>query len=82
MNDILKFLLAGRKGGGGGQKERLSRTLFVRNINYDISESSLRELMEKYGEIKRFFNLIDKRGMAFITFVSIHSLQRSAESSC
>jgi hypothetical protein len=28
------------------------------------------DLFKKYGEVKRVFNLIDKRGMAFITYVT------------
>jgi RNA recognition motif-containing protein len=43
--------------------------LFVRNVSYNTSERTLIGLFEKYGEIKRVFNLIDKRGMAFITYV-------------
>lgn len=55
------------------ERERPSRTLFVRNINYSVSESTIREMFEQYGEIKRFFNLIEKRGMCFVTYVSISS---------
>lgn len=39
-------------------------------MNYGVSEEILREMFEPYGEIKRFFNLIEKRGMAFVTYVS------------
>lgn len=49
--------------------ERPTRTLFVRNVNYTVSEKQLRETFQKYGEIKRIFNLIEKRGMAFVTYV-------------
>lgn len=49
----------------------MSRTLFIRNVSYDVPESTIREMFEKYGEIKKLFLLVEKRGMAFITYVSI-----------
>lgn len=52
------------------ERERPSRTLFVRNISYEVTEEELRPIFEKYGEIKKFFNRVSKRGMAFITYVS------------
>jgi len=52
------------------EREFPCRTLFVRNIAYEVSTDELREMFEQYGEIKRFFPLINKRGMAFITYVS------------
>lgn len=52
-------------------KEKPTRTLFVRNISYDYSPDEIEQLFAKYGQIKKFFNLISKRGMAFITYVSI-----------
>ena len=52
----------------------MSRTLFIRNISYDVPESTIREMFEKYGEIKKLFLLVEKRGMAFITYVSISLL--------
>jgi hypothetical protein len=50
-------------------KEKPSRTLFVRNISYDTREEDLRQLFEQYGPVRKIFNLIRKRGMAFVTFV-------------
>lgn len=55
----------------GTLKERHTRTLFVRNIPYECSEGDLVHLFSKYGEIKRRFILIDRKGMAFFTYVSI-----------
>ena len=49
--------------------ERPCRVLFVRNINYDANEAQIRNIFGKYGEIKSIFDLIQKRGMAFVTFV-------------
>jgi RNA recognition motif-containing protein len=56
--------------GGAAPPEQQSRTLFVRNVSYNTSERTLMDLFKKYGEVKRVFNLIDKRGMAFITYVT------------
>jgi RNA recognition motif-containing protein len=49
--------------------DKPTRTLFIRNISYDTSERSVVDLFSKYGEINRVFNLIPKRGMAFVTYV-------------
>jgi len=40
----------------------------VRNVSYEISESAIRKMFDKYGEIKKIFSLIQKRGMAFVTY--------------
>jgi RNA recognition motif-containing protein len=59
---------------GKGGKERPTRTLFVRNISYNVSENEVYEIFAKFGELKRFFNLIEKRGMAFVTYVRFYSI--------
>jgi len=58
-------------------RERPTRTLFVRNISYDISEDALRNEFGKHGEIKKVFNLIEKRGMAFITFYDLRHADKA-----
>ena len=48
----------------------------IEDLNKKFSKNAdgfIVELFSKYGEIKRVFNLIPKRGMAFITFVRISS---------
>ncbi|KAG1446473.1 hypothetical protein G6F56_009559 [Rhizopus delemar] len=52
-------------------RERPCRTLFVRNIQYNITEKEVRAMFKRFGEIKDIFNLIDKRGMVFITFYDV-----------
>jgi len=64
-------------GGGAPRGEQQTRTLFVRNISYHTSERALLELFEKYGDVKRTFNLIDKRGMAFITYYDIRDAEEA-----
>ena len=51
--------------------ERRSRVLFVRNISFNFPEEKFREMFESYGEIKKIYNQIQQRGIAFITYVSI-----------
>ena len=51
--------------------EKPTRTLFVRNIDYNATEDEVREVFEKYGYVQGVFSRIDSRGMAFVTFVSI-----------
>jgi RNA recognition motif-containing protein len=53
--------------------EKQSRTLFVRNINYTVTEREIREAFESFGEIKDVFNRIETRGIIFITFVCFYS---------
>lgn len=49
--------------------ERKSRVLFVRNVGFNTPEEKLRELFDRYGEIKKVFSQIPQRGIAFITYV-------------
>lgn len=51
-------------------REKPSRSLFVRNIPYDVTQEEMNTLFTEYGPLSRFYNLIPKRGIAFITFVS------------
>lgn len=51
------------------QHERPCRTLFVRNVNYETTETYLENLFRKFGEIKTFFSLVPTRGMIFVTYV-------------
>lgn len=53
----------------GAPNKQPCRVLFVRNIAYGTSVEHVREMFEKFGEIKSVFSLIEKRGMIFITFV-------------
>ncbi|KAK4053628.1 hypothetical protein OIO90_003867 [Microbotryomycetes sp. JL221] len=55
------------------EKERPRRTLFVRNVKYGTSPDEVRGLFERIGDIKDFHDLLEKRGMAFITFYDIRA---------
>lgn len=51
-------------------KEKSSRTLFVRNLAFEIASDQLEAMFKKYGEIRKMFDLVRTRGLLFITFVS------------
>ncbi|KAG0082578.1 hypothetical protein BGZ93_002369 [Podila epicladia] len=56
--------------------ERPNRTLFVRNIDkFGINEHDMRQLYKPYGDIRNVCNLIEKRGMVFITFYDIRAAE-------
>lgn len=58
------------------ERERPTRTLFIRNIKYDVSEEEIRTAFAPFGELKSIFNLTNKRGLCFVSFVSTtHSLR-------
>lgn len=52
------------------QPDGPTKTLFVRNIAFEVSQSELRELFALYGPVNHIFEQIDKRGIAFVTYVS------------
>jgi RNA recognition motif-containing protein len=53
------------------QPSEPTRTLFVRNIQFQTSIDEIVSMLEQYGALKTTFDLIAKRGLAFITFVSV-----------
>eukprot|EP00834_Sanchytrium_tribonematis_P003505 NODE_136_length_16465_cov_1.184957.p8 type:complete len:310 gc:universal NODE_136_length_16465_cov_1.184957:7940-7011(-) len=53
------------------------RTLFIRNIAYEVTEEDILDIFSKFGEIKRSFSLIKDRGIAFITFYDIRASERA-----
>lgn len=54
---------------GPKPEEKPSRTLFIRNVQYETPEKEIQEMFSKFGEIRKFFNIVAKRGMAFVTYV-------------
>lgn len=51
------------------EREKPTRTLFIRNIPYEANHHELNDIFASYGKLARFYNLISKRGMAFVTYV-------------
>jgi RNA recognition motif-containing protein len=47
------------------------RTLFVRNVLFGVSETLVLKEFERFGDVKTSFSLIPKRGLMFITYVSL-----------
>ncbi|KAG0169353.1 hypothetical protein DFQ29_009731 [Apophysomyces sp. BC1021] len=60
-------------------RERPCRTLFVRNVQYTIQPDEVREIFEKYGEIREVFNLIEGRGMVFITYYDVRASESAKD---
>ncbi|GAA6046793.1 hypothetical protein JCM3770_005646 [Rhodotorula araucariae] len=49
-------------------RERPCRTLFVRNLKFGLVPEDVRRPFAEIGDIKTFFDLVEKRAMAFITY--------------
>ncbi|KAI8140265.1 hypothetical protein BJV82DRAFT_715796 [Fennellomyces sp. T-0311] len=61
-------------------REKPCRTLFVRNIQYNLKAHEMKDMFEKFGEVKEVFNLIESRGMIFVTFYDIRAAENAKES--
>ncbi|GAA6059927.1 hypothetical protein JCM10212_003067 [Sporobolomyces blumeae] len=48
--------------------ERPGRTLFVRNLKFGVTSEEVRQKFAAIGDIKTFFDLVEKRAMAFVTY--------------
>jgi len=59
--------------------EKPSRTLFIRNVQYETPEKEIHDMFSKFGEIRKFFNIVAKRGMAFVTYVSDRKKKKEDE---
>lgn len=55
------------------------RTLFVRNVAFEVNVHQFREQFEQFGEIKTWFDLIQRRGLLFVTFFDTRAAQRAKE---
>ena len=53
------------------------RTLFVRNITFEIDIPSFRSELERFGAIKTFFDLIQRRGMVFVTYYDTRAAEQA-----
>ncbi|CAG8506916.1 6063_t:CDS:10 [Funneliformis caledonium] len=57
--------------------ERPCRTLFIRNIQYGTKTELVRSKFEEYGEIRDIFDIIEKRGMLFLSFYDIRASEKA-----
>lgn len=53
------------------------RTLFVRNVTFEIDIPSFRGEFERFGAIKTFFDLIQRRGMVFVTYFDTRAAEQA-----
>lgn len=56
-------------------EEKPSRTLFVRNIDNNNRRDQVREFFAQYGELRTFFDLIQTRGICFVTFYDLRAAE-------
>ncbi|KAG0240605.1 hypothetical protein BGW41_006786 [Actinomortierella wolfii] len=57
--------------------ERPCRSLFIRNIGYSTSDEVIREIYSAYGELQNFHTLLDRRGMAFISYYDLRHAENA-----
>ncbi|GAA6008445.1 hypothetical protein JCM11491_004480 [Sporobolomyces phaffii] len=50
------------------KQERPGRILFVRNLKFGVTSDEVRSKFAEIGDIKTFFDLVEKRAMAFVTY--------------
>lgn len=55
------------------------RTLFVRNVAFEVNVDQFREQFGQFGEIKTWFDLIQRRGLLFVTYFDTRAAQRAKE---
>ncbi|GAA98917.1 uncharacterized protein L969DRAFT_88965 [Mixia osmundae IAM 14324] len=60
-------------------RERPGRTLFVRSVKYDTKPQDIRDMFERFGEIRSFYDIIGKRGMAFVSYYDLRAAQMAKE---
>lgn len=53
------------------------RTLFVRNLGFRANGRRIAEAFAKYGPLKETADLIDKRGLMFITFFDVRHAEKA-----
>jgi len=53
--------------------------LFVRNLNYTVSNQQLKELFEEYGTVKSV-NIIEGKGFGFIEMANQEEAEKALES--
>lgn len=53
------------------------RTLFVRNVAFEVDESTLRADFASFGEIRTWFDLVQRRGMLFVTYYDTRAAEQA-----
>lgn len=54
-------------------------TAFFSNIQYNVSQETFYEFARKYGEIVNMYNLISKKGLAFVTYYNIKDAKNAVD---
>lgn len=53
------------------------RTLFVRNVAFEVDVQALRADFESFGEIRTWFDIIQRRGMLFVTYYDTRAAEKA-----
>lgn len=53
------------------EREKPCRTLFVRNVYYNCTVRELEEVFSRYGTVREVYGMINKRGIAFVSFYDL-----------
>lgn len=54
-------------------------TAFFSNIPFDIPFQKFEEFVREYGEIANVYSLIDKKGIAFVTYFDLRNAQKAVD---
>ncbi|KAI3648954.1 hypothetical protein MP228_006808 [Amoeboaphelidium protococcarum] len=68
-----------RKGVEKSNVEVPGRKLFIRNFPFDTPHDELQKVFAPFGDIKEFFALSDRKGMAFVTYYDIRDAKRALQ---
>ncbi|EGG21867.1 hypothetical protein DFA_01753 [Cavenderia fasciculata] len=60
-----------------GANQKPSRTLFIRNLGFYFKLDDIVPIFAKYGEIRKKYSLIPKRGILFLTFYDIRDAEKA-----
>ncbi|WFD29576.1 hypothetical protein MSPP1_000585 [Malassezia sp. CBS 17886] len=53
------------------------RTLFVRNVVFEVDPAQLRAEFQSFGDVKVWFDLIPRRGMVFVTYYDTRAAENA-----
>lgn len=53
------------------------RTLFVRNVAFEVNVNALRAEFASFGEVRTWFDLIQRRGMLFVSYYDTRAAERA-----
>lgn len=61
------------------REQKPIHTAFFSNIDYNLSHEELMSFVSQFGEIANLYSLVQKKGMAFVTYFDIRDTQKAIE---